>query len=112
MRSIHIFAAALSFVVAGTATAQQPSQPPPLKLDPKGWQQLAKEVKRLFERAQRIEADAGERLKRGAPREQKPIDVGLVTMMFEAIALGEAIDGADRRHRRRGSRSAATADVS
>jgi hypothetical protein len=32
-------------------------------------------------------------------------------MMFEAIALGEAIDGADRRHRR-GSRSVATADVS
>jgi hypothetical protein len=32
-------------------------------------------------------------------------------MMFEAIALGEAIDGADRRHRRR-SRSVATVDVS
>jgi DNA-binding transcriptional ArsR family regulator len=83
-----------------------------LKLDAKGWQQLAKEVKRLLERAQRIEADAGERLKRGAAHEQEPIDVGLVTMMFEAIALGGAIDGADRRHRRRGSRSAATADVS
>ena len=34
-----------------------------------------------------------------------------MTMMFEAIALGEAIDGADRRHRR-GSRTrrAVTAD--
>jgi hypothetical protein len=83
-----------------------------LKLDAKGWQQLAKEVKRLLERAERIEADAGERLKRGAPHDREPIDVGLVTMMFEAIALGEAIDGADRRHRRRGARTATTADVS
>jgi hypothetical protein len=83
-----------------------------IKLDAKGWTQLAKEVKRLLERAERIEADAGERLKRGAPHDQEPIDVGLVMMMFEAIALGEAIDGADRRHRRRGARTAATADVS
>jgi DNA-binding transcriptional ArsR family regulator len=83
-----------------------------LKLDAKGWQQLAKEVKRLLERAERIEADAGERLKRGATHDREPIDVGLVTMMFEAIALGEAIDGADRRHRRRGARTATTADMS
>ena len=42
------------------------------------------------------------------------MEVGLVMMMFESIALGEAIDGADRRHRRRSrsSRNAATADVS
>ena len=32
-------------------------------------------------------------------------------MMFEAIALGEAIDGGDVRHRRR-ARGAATADLS
>jgi DNA-binding transcriptional ArsR family regulator len=71
-----------------------------MTLDAKGWQQLAKAVKRLFEQAQRIEADASERLDRG----QESIEVGLVAMMFEAIALGEAIDGADRRHRR-GSRT-------
>ena len=82
-----------------------------MKLDAKGWQQLAKAVKRLFEQAQRIEEDASERLGRGPHHEQEPIEVGLVMMMFEAIALGEAIDGADRRHRR-GSRSAATADAS
>jgi DNA-binding transcriptional ArsR family regulator len=82
-----------------------------LKLDAKGWQQLAKAVKRLFEQAQRIESDSQERLDRGSRDEHEPIEVGLVMMMFEAIALGEAIDGADRRHRRR-SRSAATADVS
>jgi DNA-binding transcriptional ArsR family regulator len=82
-----------------------------LKLDAKGWQQLAKAVKRLFEQAQRIESDSQERLDRGSRDGHEPIEVGLVMMMFEAIALGEAIDGADRRHRRR-SRSAATADVS
>ena len=80
-----------------------------LTLDAKGWQQLAKACKRLFEQAQRIEADAGERLARAPRHEQESIDVGLVMMMFEAIALGEAIDGADRRHRRH-ARSAATAD--
>ena len=75
-----------------------------MPLDAKGWQQLAKAVKRLFEQAQRIEADATERLGRAPRHEEESIDVGLVTMMFEAIALGEAIDGADGRHRR-GSRT-------
>jgi hypothetical protein len=81
-----------------------------MTLDAKGWQQLAKACKRLYEQAQRIEADARERLESGGPDEDE-IDVGLVMMMFEAIALGEAIDGADRRHRRR-SHSVATVDVS
>jgi DNA-binding transcriptional ArsR family regulator len=81
-----------------------------MTLDAKGWQQLAKACKRLYEQAQRIEADARERLDSGAA-DGEETDVGLVMMMFEAIALGEAIDGADRRHRRR-SRSVATADVS
>jgi DNA-binding transcriptional ArsR family regulator len=80
-----------------------------MTLDAKGWQQLAKACKRLYEQAQRIEADARGRLESGPDEDE--IDVGLVMMMFEAIALGEAIDGADRRHRR-GSRSVATADVS
>ncbi|HEX6743316.1 MAG TPA: hypothetical protein VF087_03860, partial [Solirubrobacteraceae bacterium] len=80
-----------------------------MKLDAKGWQQLAKACKRLYEQAQRIEADARERLDSEAPDDE--MDVGLVMMMFEAIALGEAIEGADRRHRRR-SRSVVTADVS
>jgi DNA-binding transcriptional ArsR family regulator len=82
-----------------------------LTLDAKGWQQLAKAVKRLFEQAQRIESDSQARLDRGSRDGHQPIEVGLVMMMFEAIALGEAIDGADRRHRRR-SRRAATADMS
>jgi DNA-binding transcriptional ArsR family regulator len=80
-----------------------------MTLDAKGWQQLAKACKRLYEQAQRIEADARGRLESGPDEDE--IDVGLVMMMFEAIALGEAIDGADRRHRR-GSRSVATVDVS
>jgi DNA-binding transcriptional ArsR family regulator len=80
-----------------------------MTLDAKGWQLLTKACKRLYEQAQRIEADARERLEGEGPDEA--IDVGLVMMMFEAIALGEAIDGADRRHRRR-SRSVATVDVS
>ena len=62
-----------------------------------------------FEQAQKIEADATERLGRAPRHEEESIDVGLVTMMFEAIALGEAIDGADGRHRR-GSRDPACGD--
>jgi DNA-binding transcriptional ArsR family regulator len=81
-----------------------------MKLDAKGWQQLAKACKRLYEQAQRIEADARERLDGEAPDEE--MDVGLVMMMFEAIALGEAIGGSDRRHRRRSRGAAATADLS
>ena len=82
-----------------------------MKLDPKGWQQLAEACRRLHEEAQRIEAESRERLDRGAPHEGPEIDVGLVMMMFEAIALGEAIDGGDVRHRRR-ARGAATAEHS
>ena len=57
-----------------------------MTLDAKGWQQLAKACKRLFEQAQRIEADASERLARAPLHEEESIDVGLVTMMFEAFA--------------------------
>ena len=83
-----------------------------MKLDAKGWQQLAKACKAPLRAGP---AHRGRRARGafdgGAPHEEAEIDVGVVMMMFEAIALGEAIDGADRRHRR-GSRDAATVDVS
>ena len=82
-----------------------------MKLDAKGWQQLAKACKRLFDQAQRIEAEAHARMERSAPHEQDEIDVGLVMMMFEAVALGDGITSADCRHRRR-ARGGTTADVS
>ena len=41
-----------------------------MKLDPKGWQQLAEACRRLHEQAQRIEAESRERLDRGAPHEE------------------------------------------
>ena len=75
-----------------------------MTLDAKGWQQLAKACKRLLRAgpAHRGRRERAPRARR--PTREEPIDVGLVMMMFEAIALGEAIDGADRRHRR-GSRT-------
>src|SRR5204863_258537 len=48
-----------------------------MTLDAKGWQQLAKACKRLYEQAQRIEADARERLD-GAAGEEEELNVGLV----------------------------------
>ncbi len=75
-----------------------------LSLDAKGWQQLAKACRKLYEQAQRIEADAAERMAGKAAPDDEPVDVGMVIMMFEAIALGDAIDG-DRARHRRGTRS-------
>src|SRR6188472_1500108 len=49
-----------------------------MKLDAEGWQQLAKACKRLYEQAQRIEAESRERLDGAAPHEADEIDVGLV----------------------------------
>jgi DNA-binding transcriptional ArsR family regulator len=75
-----------------------------LSLDAKGWQQLAKAVRKLHEQADRIEADAAERMAGNPSGDGEARDVGMVIMMFEAVALGEAIDE-DRGRHRRGGRS-------
>ena len=82
-----------------------------MKLDAKGWQQLAEGVKRLYEQAQRIEADARERLDRGAPARgggdrRRPRDDDV---------RGDRTGRGDRRRQTAataGARGAATADVS
>jgi DNA-binding transcriptional ArsR family regulator len=81
-----------------------------MKLDEKGWRQLAKACNKLFEQAQRIESESAERLKGKAEASHEAMDVGMVLMLFEAIRLSEAIgsdDGAG--HKRRGARRRARA---
>jgi DNA-binding transcriptional ArsR family regulator len=74
-----------------------------MKLDEKGWRQLAKACDKLFEQAQRIESESAERLKGKADAGHEAMDVGMVLMLFEAIRLSEAIgsdDGSGHKRRR------------
>jgi DNA-binding transcriptional ArsR family regulator len=77
-----------------------------MRLDEKGWHQLAGACKKLLDQAQRIEAEAAERLGKVAETNHHAMDVGLVTMLFEAISLREALAGDDQgvEHKRRGAR--------
>jgi DNA-binding transcriptional ArsR family regulator len=83
-----------------------------MKLDEKGWRQLAKACNKLFEQAQRIEAESAERLKGKAQANHEAMDVGMVLMLFEAIRLSEAIGSDDSSgHKRRGARRRARAST-
>jgi DNA-binding transcriptional ArsR family regulator len=75
-----------------------------MKLDEKAWRQLAKACNKLFEQAQRIEEEAGERMKGSSQANHDAMDVGLVMMLFEAIRLSEALAGDEGQHKRRGAR--------
>jgi DNA-binding transcriptional ArsR family regulator len=55
-----------------------------LKLDARGWSELARATKRWLEQTARIERDASRRL-RSDPH--SAIDVGLVILLFEALAF-------------------------
>ena len=80
-----------------------------LKLDEKGWTQLAKAAKKWLAEVDKIEQGALERMK-GDPHAE-PLDVGVVTMLFEAVPLSDrvakgiedAADGAAPRPKRRSS---------
>jgi DNA-binding transcriptional ArsR family regulator len=54
----------------------------PLKLDSKGWTQLAKECKKWQAKAEQIEAEAAERI---AANPDSAMPVGLNLMLFEAL---------------------------
>jgi DNA-binding transcriptional ArsR family regulator len=77
-----------------------------MKLDEKGWRQLAKAVTKLLDQSQRIEEEAAERMKGSAQANHDAMDVGLVMMLFEAIRLSEALAGDEdqSQHKRRGGR--------
>ena len=75
-----------------------------MRLDEKGWHQLARACTKLFEQAQRIEAESAERMKGAAHSNHDAMDVGLVMMLFEAIRLSEALAGDEVEHKRRGAR--------
>jgi DNA-binding transcriptional ArsR family regulator len=75
-----------------------------MRLDEKGWRQLARACNKLLEQAQRIEEEASERMKGAEHTNHDAMDVGLVMMFFEAIRLSEALGSDDGQHKRRGSR--------
>ena len=77
-----------------------------MRLDEKGWRQLSRACNKLFEQAQRIEAEAAERLGTVADANHDAMDVGLVMMLFEAISLSEALTSDEEgvEHKRRGAR--------
>jgi len=60
-----------------------------LKLDEKGWKQLAAASKKWLAEAQKIEEGAQKRLKKPGD-EHDLTDVGLVVLLFEALPISEA----------------------
>jgi DNA-binding transcriptional ArsR family regulator len=60
----------------------------PLKLDKKGWNQLAKECKKWLAKAEQIEADAAARL---ADNPDSSMSVGLNLMLFEALPFSAEV---------------------
>jgi DNA-binding transcriptional ArsR family regulator len=85
-----------------------------LKLDARGFAQLSKACEKLFERLEKIEADAAKRIGSNAHAED-PIETGLGMLLFEAARLsiepargagtgpGRARRGATRDRKRRGA---------
>jgi hypothetical protein len=72
-----------------------------LRLDEKGWQQLANASKKWLAEVEKIEEGVQKRLKKPGD-EHELTDVGLVVLLFEALPLGEAAaDGAPSRARKR-----------
>jgi hypothetical protein len=79
-----------------------------LTLDAKGFQQLSKACDKLLEQAEKIEAQAAERLAK-KPQQDGIIETGLGVMQFEAARLSGSVDGDKPAVRRRArSRRAAT----
>jgi hypothetical protein len=86
-----------------------------LRLDERGWQQLAEATKRWLSEADKIEQAASKRLAgdggdRNGGRDGSAVDAGLVVMLFEGLPFSdhppEAPAGARRRRQR--SRPGAT----
>jgi DNA-binding transcriptional ArsR family regulator len=83
-----------------------------LRLDERGWQQLATASRKWLREAERIEESAAARLAKAAAGDGggAPLDTGLVMMLFEgrpSDATGPAADG-DGTGRRAGRRAAAS----
>jgi DNA-binding transcriptional ArsR family regulator len=57
-----------------------------MKLDARGWTDMAKATKKWLEQASRIEDASARRLERSA---DEPLDVGLVLLLFEAVPFGQ-----------------------
>jgi hypothetical protein len=67
-----------------------------VRLDEKGWKQLAKASARLLEQVDRLGRDAAERLERD-PHAEDVVDAAVVVMVFEAVRLSPEPAGVGRR---------------
>jgi hypothetical protein len=65
----------------------------PLKLDKKGWNQLAKECKKWLAKAEQIEAEAAARI---AEQPDSSMPVGLNLMLFEALPFSADLPKQER----------------
>lgn len=74
-----------------------------LRLDAKGFQQLSKACDKLMEQAEKIEAQAAERMAKN-PHKDGVVETGLGVMQFEAVRLSGSVDG-DKPAARRRARS-------
>lgn len=70
-----------------------------MRLDPKGYAQLARVLARTLEQAQRIEDEAAQRIK--ADPHGDTVEAGMVTMLFEGVRLSEGVGVPARVPRRR-----------
>src|SRR5262245_47497214 len=81
-----------------------------MRLDERGWQQLATATRKWLREAERIEESAAARLAKAAGDNGTTLETGLVMMLFEgrpADATGPSADG-DGAGRRTGRRTAAS----
>jgi DNA-binding transcriptional ArsR family regulator len=65
----------------------------PLKLDRKGWNQLARECKKWLAKAEQIEAEAAARI---ADKPDSAMPVGLNLMLFEALPFSSEVPKQER----------------
>jgi DNA-binding transcriptional ArsR family regulator len=81
----------------------------PLKLDERGWTELAKATKKWLVQVETIQAKAAHRLE-GKPHEG--LEVGLTILLFEAVPLGSApsTDAQHKPHKQRRRRAARVAE--
>ncbi len=61
-----------------------------LKVDGKGWTQLARAYAKFIEQTEKIEASAAVRVERD-PHAEDVVDVGMVLMLFEAASLAASL---------------------
>lgn len=99
LQMIHEYASA-SAAAGGFDHADAHLTRSSMRLDRKGWEQLAHACQRLLADADRIGHEAAARLKQN-PHDEQARDAALAIMMFEAVEAGAQLDAQAPKARRR-----------